>query len=179
MARAKIYGDRAQHLSERYGLELDPYACYQMDGHVLRMHKTTQIRIHRQCHQCGNQLSRGGQCDKCSHRICRQCPRYPPKRTEPELSASRDHRAQILKERSANATITPDWKADASVPVVIRRPAKAPVQQELVYKKIRQRVRRTCCQCLEAGGAEVLFQSGGKFCSKCNHTRCTDCPRDP
>lgn len=158
---------------------MDPYAWYQMDGNVLRVHKTAHVRIHRQCHECGNQLSRGSQCDKCTHKFCRQCPRYPPKRTETELSASRDHKAEILKERSANAMISPDWRVDAHAPVVLRRPAKPSGQQELVYKKIRQRVRRTCCQCLEVDGTEVMFQSGGRFCPKCDHTRCTDCPRDP
>lgn len=44
--------------------------------------------------------------------------------------------------------------------------------QELVYKKPRQRVRRTCHDCAQ------LFPPGSKIC-QCGHIRCTDCPRDP
>jgi hypothetical protein len=43
----------------------------------------------------------------------------------------------------------------------------------LVYKKPRQRVRRSCHEC------DTLFKSGSKKCDKCGHARCTDCPRDP
>lgn len=74
--------------------------------------------------------------------------------------------------------IVPDWNFNSQDKVVLRRPAK-PGGQELVYKKVRQRVRRTCCQCLEFEGLEISFQGGKLSCPKCNHARCTDCPRDP
>lgn len=158
---------------------MDPYAWYQMDGNVLRVHKSHRVRVHRQCHHCGNEVSQGTQCNKCSHDLCRQCTRYPPKRNEAEAEANRERKAEILRERSANSMITPDWNADPHATVVLRRPARSSDQQELVYKKVRQRVRRTCCQCLDTDGTEVLFQGGDRFCTKCYHARCTDCPRDP
>jgi len=44
--------------------------------------------------------------------------------------------------------------------------------QDLVRKKIRQRVHRTCHRCETDFGAE-------KVCSNCKHHRCKKCPRDP
>jgi len=45
--------------------------------------------------------------------------------------------------------------------------------QPLVRKKPMQRVRRTCHECA------TLFPGSVKVCPKCEHIRCTDCPRDP
>lgn len=176
--RAQIYSERAQHLAH-FGLEMDLNDRYRLDGHVLRVHKPLRMRVHRQCHQCGNDISTTGACDKCSHDYCQQCTRYPPKRDEAEKVASREKRADMMKKRAADATISPDWSApNAAPPVIVRKPGKAGAQQKLVYKKVRQRVRRMCCQCQEAGDPEVQFH-GSRNCPKCDHVRCTDCPRDP
>lgn len=176
--RSQIYMDRFEQFPRSFGLfELDPSDCYQMEGHVFRVNKSTRMRVQRQCHQCGSDLSKTGLCEPCDHNYCRQCTRYPPKRTEAEIFASRERKSEILKERSANPKIWPEPNFDPHAPVVVRRPARP--EQELVYKKVRQRVRRTCCQCLEADGTEVIFHNGGRDCSKCQHVRCTDCPRDP
>lgn len=176
--RSQIYTDRFQQFPKSLGLfEMDPSECYQMEGHVFRVNKSARMRVHRQCHQCGGDLSQTGQCGTCNHSYCRQCTRYPPKRTEAEILANRERKADVLKERSANPKIWPEPNFDAQAPVVVRRPARP--EQELVYKKVRQRVRRTCCQCLEARGTEVIFHGGGRDCPKCQHVRCTDCPRDP
>lgn len=173
-------------MSDRFGLEMDPNDRYQMDGHVLRVHKPLRMRVHRQCHQCGGELkATTGACDKCDHSFCRQCTRYPPKRNETEMAASRDRRAEILEERATNAMIPSDLDLDLeldlnpSSTVVLRRPVKPCVQKELVYKKVRQRVKRMCCQCQDAGEAVVVFHGGTRNCPKCDHVRCTDCPRDP
>lgn len=176
--RSQIYNDRFQQFPKSLGLfEMDPSECYQMEGHVFRVNKTARMRVHRQCHQCAGDISQTGQCENCSHNFCRQCTRYPPKRTEAEIVANRERKAEVLKEKSANPKIWPEPNFDPQAPIVVRRPARP--EQELVYKKVRQRVRRTCCQCLEAHGAEVIFHSGGRDCPKCQHVRCTDCPRDP
>lgn len=176
--RAQIYSQRAQQLAERFGLDMDPHTWYQMDGHVLRVNRSIRMRVHRTCHQCGSGLNQSGKCDSCKHSACGQCTYYPPKRSEAEKLASREKRDQILRERTANAMIVPDWNFNSHDKVVLRRPGK-PGGQELVYKKVRQRVRRTCCQCLEFDGLETSFQGGKLSCPKCNHARCTDCPRDP
>lgn len=182
VSRAQIYDERSRHLSERFGLEMHPENRYQMDGHVLRVHKPLRMRVHRQCHQCGAALktTAGAHCDTCDHSFCRQCTRYPAKRDEAELAASRARRAEVLEQRAADAMIPPDWDLDPNpTTVVLRRPVKPCVQKELVYKKVRQRVRRMCCNCQDAGGPVVVFQGGKRNCPKCDHVRCTDCPRDP
>lgn len=178
--RSQLYADRARQLSERYGLEMNPHAWYQMEGHVLRVHKPVRMRVHRQCHQCGHEVNPAGRCDGCKHKFCGQCTRSPPKRSEAERAAGRERRERAAGERAAAAMIAPDWDRGGPGPdkAVPSRPGR-PGGQELVYKKVRQRVRRTCCRCAEAGGPEVTFQGGRLRCSKCDHARCTDCPRDP
>lgn len=93
------------------------------------------------------------------------------------MSSDRERKNEILRERAANTRIWPDPDSTPMEPVVVMRPTEQ--QPQLVFKKIRQRVRRTCCQCLEANGSEVIFLGGGRDCAKCAHVRCTDCPRDP
>ncbi|KAF3767804.1 hypothetical protein M406DRAFT_328859 [Cryphonectria parasitica EP155] len=177
--RVQIYGDRIQQFSERCGLEVDPNAWYHMEGHVLRINRPVRMRVHRQCHQCGGDVGAKGLCGKCNHSFCHQCTRYPPKRSEDEKVASREKKAYIVKDREVNAMIVPDWDADTRKKTVVLRRSPPSGQQELVHKKVRQRVRRVCCQCQDDNGAEVLFHGGQRQCPKCDHVRCTDCPRDP
>jgi len=129
------------------------------------------MRVHRKCHLCEATFGAAKECPKCKHVRCKQCPRLPPKRTEAEKEASRIKRAAMLKEQQENAPIIPDWNPQPKK-IVLRRPAKTG-GQDLVHKKPRQRVRRTCCEC------EKLYIPGNKTCEGCQHTRCTDCPRDP
>jgi hypothetical protein len=77
----------------------------------------------------------------------------------------------LLKANKENAPIVPDYTYDTK-PFVLKKPSKTG-GQDLVHKKPRQRVRRTCHEC------STLFTTGTKQCAKCDHTRCTDCPRDP
>jgi len=42
-----------------------------------------------------------------------------------------------------------------------------------VQRKARLRMHTTCHEC------STLFAHGSKFCSKCNHERCRECPRSP
>lgn len=175
--RSQIYTDLFQDLYKNTGLEVDPSSFYQMEGHVLRVNRTIRMRVHRECHLCGSELRKTGRCGKCDHNFCQLCTRSPPKQTEDEKIANRERKAEILQERAANPVIWPDPNFDPNAPVVVTRPARP--EQQLVFKKIRQRVRRTCCQCLGADGSEIIFVGGGRDCAKCAHVRCTDCPRDP
>jgi hypothetical protein len=45
--------------------------------------------------------------------------------------------------------------------------------QDVIYKAIRQRVRRTCHQC------QTLFPGTSTVCESCGHIRCRSCPREP
>ncbi|KAK0672723.1 hypothetical protein QBC41DRAFT_13911 [Cercophora samala] len=169
--RSQLFAERAKKLGELYGLELKPSEWHSTEGHALRVEKPIKMRVHRRCHLCNTSFGLGKECPKCKHPRCKTCPRVPPKRTEAEREESRKKRAALVKEREANAPIIPDWDTTAKK-VVLKRPAKA-AGQDRIYQKPRQRIRRTCCQCLK------LIPGGTKTCECCQHTRCTDCPRDP
>ncbi len=170
--RSQLYEERAKKLSERFGLEIKPSEWYTSEGHALRVEKPIRMRVHRKCHNCDTFFGHAKECPKCQHTKCKQCPRIPPKRTEAEKVESRKRRAAILKERAENPPIIPDWDF-SDKKVQLKKPSKTG-GPDLVYKKARQRIRRTCCQC------ERLFANiQSKGCEGCEHVRCTDCPRDP
>ncbi|KAK1755928.1 hypothetical protein QBC47DRAFT_200034 [Echria macrotheca] len=169
--RSQVFAERAKKLGELYGVELKPSEWHSSEGHVLRVEKPIKMRVHRKCHVCSTSFGAAKECPKCKHPRCKQCPRVPPKRTEAEREESRKKRAAILKERAENPPIIPDWDT-TDKKIVLTKPAKTG-GQDLIHRKPRQRVRRTCCQC------ERLFGAHSKTCEGCSHTRCTDCPRDP
>jgi hypothetical protein len=45
--------------------------------------------------------------------------------------------------------------------------------QDVIYKEIKQRVRRTCHQC------QTIFKGHSTVCESCGHIRCRNCPREP
>ncbi|KAK4165212.1 hypothetical protein QBC43DRAFT_288104 [Cladorrhinum sp. PSN259] len=169
--RSQLFAERAKKLGDLYGLELKPSEWHLSEGDVTRVEKPIRMRVHRKCHQCDTSFGLGKECSKCNHTRCKQCPRVPAKRTEAEREESRKKRAAIIKERKENAPIIADWDTTPKK-VVLTRPAKTG-GQDLIHRKPRQRIRRTCCQC------EKLFNGGSKTCDSCEHARCTDCPRDP
>ncbi|POS76147.1 hypothetical protein DHEL01_v205460 [Diaporthe helianthi] len=108
--RAQIYGQRAQQLAERFGLEMDPHAWYQMDGHVLRVNRPIHCPRdppkkdkypygypgdefgaksipHFKCHECHAKFPPGAEddatCPRCSHGKCNNCERLRPQKVEP------------------------------------------------------------------------------------------------
>lgn len=172
MPRSDIYEERAKHLGERFGLQVNAGEWWSTEGTALRTEKPIRMRVRRNCHLCNATFGVAKECPNCSHVRCKQCTRYPPKRTEEEKQASRERRAAKAKELAANPPIVPDWRIDEKTDFKLTKPAKTG-GQDLVYKKPRQRVRRNCHKC------NALFASGSKTCSGCGHIRCTDCPRDP
>lgn len=172
ISRAQLHEERARKLGERFGLDIKPDEWHSTEGDALRVEKPIRMRVHRACHKCQHTFGTAKECINCKHTRCRDCPRYPPKRTEAELAASRTKRAALLKERADNPPLTVDWNVHSAkkTPLIKARKAGG---QDLIYKKQRQRVRRNCCQC------QHLYVAGDKSCPGCSHTRCTDCPRDP
>ncbi|EEU40364.1 uncharacterized protein NECHADRAFT_66538 [Fusarium vanettenii 77-13-4] len=175
LTRSQLIEERAKKLGERYGLDIkiSELQTGSPDDTVLRMDKPIRMRVRRTCHKCNATFSSAKECPNCQHARCTKCTRYPPKRTEAEIIASRERRAAIIKANKENAPIIPDYSyAFDEKKIVLTRPSKTG-GQDLVHKKPRQRVRRTCHEC------STLFISGNKTCEKCGHVRCTDCPRDP
>ncbi|RMJ14991.1 hypothetical protein BHE90_006184 [Fusarium euwallaceae] len=175
LTRSQLIEERAKKLGERYGLDIkiSELQTGSPDDTVLRMDKPIRMRVRRTCHKCNATFSSAKECPNCQHARCTKCTRYPPKRTEAEIIASRERRAAIIKANKENAPIIPDYSYGFDEKkIVLTRPSKTG-GQDLVHKKPRQRVRRTCHEC------STLFISGNKTCEKCGHVRCTDCPRDP
>lgn len=131
------------------------------------------MRVRRTCHRCSATFAGAKECPSCQHVRCAKCTRQPVRRTEAEIIASRERRAAIIKANKENAPIIADWDWDEKKKKTpLTRPSKTG-GKDLVYKKPRQRVRRTCHEC------QTMFASGIKQCAQCGHNRCTDCPRDP
>ncbi|TFA99273.1 hypothetical protein CCMA1212_008971 [Trichoderma ghanense] len=173
LSRLELFEERAKKLNERFGLEIQPMEWQKAipNDTVLRMDKPIRMRIRRTCHRCNATFGAGKECPNCNHARCTKCTRYPPKRTEAEIIASRERRAAKIKANRENAPIEPDYGPEDK-DFVLTRPSKTG-GQDLVHKKPRQRVRRTCHEC------NILFIAGTKVCERCSHVRCTDCPRDP
>lgn len=173
LSKSELFEERAKKLGERFGLEIKPgeWQTATPDDTVLRIDKPIRMRVRRTCHKCNANFGTSKECVNCQHVRCTKCARYPPKRTEAELIASREKRAALIKANKENEPIIPDYGFETKE-IVLTRPSRKG-GQDLIYKKPRQRVRRTCHEC------QTMFASGSKTCEKCNHTRCTDCPRDP
>lgn len=171
VARAELAQERAKKLGERFGLEIKPDEWFPTEGHTLRVEKPIRMRIHRICHRCNTPFGAAKECPGCQHVRCGKCIRNPPKRTEEEKAASREKRAAQLKALDENPPLVADYNFTGKVPVLTIKSKTG--GQDLVLKKPRQRVRRTCHEC------GTLFVAGNKTCANCQHVRCTDCPRDP
>lgn len=173
LSKSELFEERAKKLGERFGLEIKPgeWQAASSDETVLRIDKPIRMRVRRSCHRCNANFGSAKECPNCQHVRCTKCARYPPKRTEAEVIASREKRAALMKANKENQPIIPDYSYEPKE-IVIKRPSKTG-GQDLIYKKPRQRVRRTCHEC------QTLFATGSKTCENCSHERCTDCPRDP
>ncbi|KAL6808031.1 hypothetical protein GGI42DRAFT_262163 [Trichoderma sp. SZMC 28013] len=173
LSKLELFEERAKKLNERFGLEIQPMQWHNAipSDTVLRMDKPIRMRIRRTCHRCNATFGAAKECPNCNHNRCTKCTRYPPKLSEAEAIASRERRAAKIKANRENAPIQPDYGPEDKK-FVLTRPSKTG-GQDLVHKKPRQRVRRTCHEC------QTLFTAGTKTCERCSHVRCTDCPRDP
>jgi hypothetical protein len=173
LSKLELFEERAKKLNERFGLEIHATEWQSAipNDTVLRMDKPIRMRIRRTCHRCNATFGATKECPNCNHSRCTKCTRYPPKRSEAEMIASRERKAAKIKANRDNAPIVPDYGPEEKN-IVLTRPSKTG-GQDLVLKKPRQRVRRTCHQC------QTLFMAGSKTCERCSHVRCTDCPRDP
>lgn len=158
---AKSAADRAAELFKKHGLEISPSVLPRSDKPpVERVHKEIRMRVHRTCHRCSTAYGADKTCLSCGHKRCKQCPRFPSKKDkgkEKEKVGDKREVKPIVRRRKGDTSLTLPSRTGG---------------QDLVRKKIRQRVHRTCHRCETDFGAE-------KVCSHCKHNRCTKCPRDP
>ncbi|KAI5868293.1 hypothetical protein GGS23DRAFT_592079 [Durotheca rogersii] len=172
--RIQVHEERVKALGARFGLEIKPGEWHSTDGDVLRVEKSVRMRIHRECHRCHAAFGTSNECPNCLHKRCKNCTRYPAKRTEEERQANRDRREVAIRRNKELAPIIPSY--DYSDTIVLKRPGK-PGGQDLVYKgKPRIRVRRNCHICNNLISTNAKQE---RICDNCGHKRCADCPRSP
>lgn len=166
--------DKARALFEKYGLKLEPHE-WQITATrpSERVEKPIRMRIHRHCHRCQTTFGPDKVCSGCNHTRCKKCPRYPVKKKKQQRAAQAETAAPpeaVTDEAGAKTeeAVTAKTKSRGSPPLTINKNGK-----ELVRRKPRQAVRRTCHLC------EALFVRGQKTCEGCKHVRCSLCPRDP
>ncbi|KAI4869639.1 hypothetical protein F4820DRAFT_385590 [Hypoxylon rubiginosum] len=172
--RLQIHEERAKKLGSRFGLEIKPSEWHSTEGDVLRVEKSVRMRIHRECHRCHSAFGAGNECPSCQHKRCKNCTRYPVKRTDSERDANRTRREAIIRRNKENAPIIPSY--DYSEKIILKRPGKTG-GQDLVFKgKPRMRVRRHCHVC---SSLITAHSKQARTCDNCGHRRCADCPRNP
>lgn len=158
--RNAMQRERARALFAKYGLTLEPHEFIVTSAAgplVPRVEKPIRMRVHRSCHQCGTLYGHDKVCVQCEHRRCKQCPRYPKKKT-----SSGEKKEKAAKE-------DPEQPRKKKLLTVTTRYGK-----ELAYQPATQRVRRTCHKC------DAFFvPATATTCESCNHVRCTKCPREP
>jgi hypothetical protein len=166
--------ERARALFAKYGLTLEPHEWMSPRNlNVERVEKPIRMRVRRICHRCQTTYGPDKVCVNCQHVRCKKCARYPPARSkeEKEARAKAKAKGKAVEGATATAAVTAGATKKQKVPL-LTIPSRTG-GQDLVYKPIRQRVRRTCHRC------QTLFQGDSKECSNCYHIRCKKCPRDP
>jgi hypothetical protein len=158
--------ERARHLAQKYNIDLDT-SDWKVIEVAKRVEKPIRMRIHRTCHVCSASYGANKTCASCGHERCEQCPRYPKKKA-PRGKGKDVTYPEGIKGPGAEAIEGLKRKHK----YVLTLPSKTG-GQDLVMKKPMQRVRRMCHHC------DTVFMPGNKICSKCDHVRCVDCPRDP
>ncbi|KAF2180076.1 hypothetical protein K469DRAFT_593502 [Zopfia rhizophila CBS 207.26] len=155
--RGALQQERARALFAKYGLTLESHewiASPAQSTIVQRVEKPIRMRVHRSCHRCGTTYGADKVCANCEHKRCKRCPRYPKKRTTGEKGKEKEGLERPKKKKLLTVTTKSGG--------------------ELVYRPVKQRVRRTCHKC------EALFiPPSATVCENCRHIRCTKCPRDP
>lgn len=173
ISKMKIFEERARKMDERYGLVIEASDLVNMapSETVYRVDKPIRVRVRRVCHKCNTIFAVKNECPQCRHARCDKCPRYPSKESEADLLISLEEMEAVVNAKCENPAILADffW---GDQQIELKRPSKTG-GQDLVHRRPRQRVRRTCHEC------ETLFAPGSRKCECCRHVRCTDCPRDP
>jgi hypothetical protein len=164
--RSEIEAERNKKLAERFAINIEPLTTNKPDRETYRIEKPVRMRIHRICHKCNTTYGGSKVCVECGHPRCTKCPRFPVKKPE---GKGKSTEAAVPKGDIIEADTWYGMKED--IPLTMPNPK--PGGQPLVRKAPRQRVRRTCCRC------ETLYTTGARTCASCQHSRCTDCPRDP
>lgn len=146
---------------------------------VKRVEKPIKMRVRRTCHRCQTTFGSDRVCSNCQHVRCKACPRHPPARTKEEKEARALAKAKGKQPEKPSDSDTPATAAIIE-PATTQKVERTPLTmesrtggQDVMYKEIKQRVRRTCHQC------QTIFTGRSTVCESCGHIRCRNCPREP
>lgn len=156
--RSALQQERARALFAKYGLTLESHEWITAPPNatnVQRVEKPIRMRVHRSCHRCGTTYGADKICTKCEHKRCKKCPRYPKKKAPGEKGKEKAGDAKP-KRKGPQLTI------------------KSKSGGELVYQPVKQRIKRTCHKC-----NTPFIPPTAANCEKCQHLRCSKCPREP
>lgn len=161
-------------LFAKHGIPVEPceWAVLPAPAYKVQwVEKPVRMRVRRHCHRCQTTFGLDRTCKKCGHKLCKKCPRFPPRKgkeraeetNSEEEENNQAHKEVILtlmRRRSPPRQLPPPTRSRYGASDLVRRPAK-------------QKVRRTCHKC------STIFARQEKVCRNCQHVRCTACPRDP
>lgn len=163
-ANTEVIADRARRMVARFNVPFSPelFTTYGPNREVSRVYRPIRMRVHRSCHRCNTMFGGNRVCAVCEHPICTLCHTFPKKKTREETE---------LERRSMDMEAHEDYSIMRKQ-VTYAREAHVG-RQQLVRKKVKQRVRRTCHSC------QTLFAGKSRICANCQHACCEDCPRSP
>lgn len=170
VSRLDIAQQRARTISMRLGTEVQTWEmrAAQPSETVLRQDRPVAMRVRWACHRCTDSMGSNGICSNCNHSRCKKCSRlHQHSEADSELVGMRPSRRRLAGDDEGFEASEP-----ALTDYMLRKRSKTG-GQDLVLRKPRHRVRRTCHVC------KADFAQLSKICEKCQHVRCTDCPRDP
>ncbi|OAA81080.1 hypothetical protein LEL_00625 [Akanthomyces lecanii RCEF 1005] len=172
VSKLEIAEQRGRAISTRLGMDIETWEMRttQAGETVLRQDKPLSLRVRWYCHRCDGDINPRGTCSNCSHTRCKICIRLHRDQDIDDDVVGRPNRRHYPN--GDEGYIVPDSDlADAGLHLQRRG---NPGSADLVLRRPRLRVRRTCHVC-QADFAQV----SQTVCDKCEHVRCTDCPRDP
>lgn len=172
--------DRAASLFGKYGLALDPDSHFSESAapeevqSVQRVTKPAKVRVHYHCHKCNMAIGSNGICIQCGHKRCKECGRWPPRRSHSGSRSSRgDRRSLPPPVIPSTRTETLDaWLSNArpSTQCSNRTFSNLFSHNDVLLTR---NIRRLCHKC------HSPFIWTQTRCQDCNHTLCYACPREP
>lgn len=157
--------EKAKRMFAKHGLTLEDHEwTISPREPAERIEKAIRMRVRYTCHRCQATFVAGNKmCINCSHHRCKGCERFPPRKSKDKKPAAAP---------AIEPTMLPSKPTKRRYDPLLTMPSRRG-GQDLVRKPIKQRVRRTCHKC------NTTFAAHATECGKCQHVRCTDCPRDP
>ncbi|EGX92767.1 hypothetical protein CCM_04140 [Cordyceps militaris CM01] len=173
VSKSEIVEQRGKAISTRLGIQISTWEMRttQPDETVLRQDKPVSLRLRWYCHRCNSDINSQGSCSNCAHVRCRICIRLPG---DHDVDDDAVGMIPTQSRYQANDEGYHVPGSDRTAAGIVRQRRSNTGGHDLVLRKPRHRVRRTCHVC-----KTDFAQLGQTICDKCEHVRCSDCPRDP